>query len=186
MKFYDEFGNEYATKGQFMFGRARSIINSKLTKRNLSNIKVDDSESVQIPKEYESTEPEIEYIEYDVPVDSQTGKPVDMSASEVEVEPVSEPLPDDMSSIDSNSYSKIEIDYIHNCVRLMDEHGNELASAEIKPELIRNTIDADLADVLFGDGVVPDTIHTNIESIPIGSSDPMNANDMPNTPESVG
>lgn len=69
-------------------------------------------------------------------------------------------------TLDDKSYSKIEIDYAHECIKLLDENGRTVASTPIDADLVRNTIDADLADAIFGDKPIPESISTNIESIP--------------------
>lgn len=69
-------------------------------------------------------------------------------------------------TLNDKSYSKIEIDYAHECIKLLDENGRTVASTPIDADLVRNTIDADLADAIFGDKPIPESISTNIESIP--------------------
>ena len=69
-------------------------------------------------------------------------------------------------TLNDKSYSKIEIDYAHECIKLLDENGRTVASTPIDADLVRNTIDADLADAIFGDSPIPESISTNIESIP--------------------
>lgn len=69
-------------------------------------------------------------------------------------------------TLNNKSYSKIEIDYAHECIKLLDENGRTVASTPIDADLVRNTIDADLADAIFGDKPIPESISTNIESIP--------------------
>lgn len=69
-------------------------------------------------------------------------------------------------TLNDKSYSKIEIDYAHECIKLLDENGHTVASTPIDADLVRNTIDADLADAIFGDKPIPESISTNIESIP--------------------
>lgn len=69
-------------------------------------------------------------------------------------------------TLNNKSYSKIEIDYAHECIKLLDENGRTVASTPIDADLVRNTIDADLADAIFGDKPIPESISTNIQSIP--------------------
>ena len=69
-------------------------------------------------------------------------------------------------TLNDKSYSKIEIDYAHECIKLLDENGRTVASTPIDADLVRNTIDADLADAIFGDKPIPESISTNIQSIP--------------------
>lgn len=69
-------------------------------------------------------------------------------------------------TLNDKSYSKIEIDYAHECIKLLDENGRTVASTPIDADLVRNTIDADLADAIFGDSPIPESISTNIQSIP--------------------
>lgn len=69
-------------------------------------------------------------------------------------------------TLNNKSYSKIEIDYAHECIKLLDENGRTVASTPIDADLVRNTIDADLADAIFGDSPIPESISTNIQSIP--------------------
>ena len=83
---------------------------------------------------------------------ASTGKPVETIAYN--------------GTLNDKSYSKIEIDYAHECIKLLDENGRTVASTPIDADLVRNTIDADLADAIFGDKPIPESISTNIESIP--------------------
>lgn len=83
---------------------------------------------------------------------ASTGKPVETIAYN--------------GTLNDKSYSKIEIDYAHECIKLLDENGRTVASTPIDADLVRNTIDADLADAIFGDSPIPESISTNIQSIP--------------------
>lgn len=88
-------------------------------------------------------------------------------------------------TLDDKSYSKIEIDYAHECIKLLDENGRTVASTPIDADLVRNTIDADLADAIFGDKPIPESISTNIESIPTTNEQiqsGIDSNNPPSTP----
>ena len=88
-------------------------------------------------------------------------------------------------TLNDKSYSKIEIDYAHECIKLLDENGRTVASTPIDADLVRNTIDADLADAIFGDKPIPESISTNIESIPITDEQTqsgIDSNNPPSTP----
>ena len=88
-------------------------------------------------------------------------------------------------TLNDKSYSKIEIDYAHECIKLLDENGRTVASTPIDADLVRNTIDADLADAIFGDKPIPESISTNIESIPTTNEQiqsGIDSNNPPSTP----
>ena len=88
-------------------------------------------------------------------------------------------------TLNDKSYSKIEIDYAHECIKLLDENGRTVASTPIDADLVRNTIDADLADAIFGDKPIPESISTNIESIPTTDEQiqsGIDSNNPPSTP----
>ena len=87
-------------------------------------------------------------------------------------------------TLNDKSYSKIEIDYAHECIKLLDENGRTVASTPIDADLVRNTIDADLADAIFGDEPIPESISTNIESIPTANEQIQSGID-PNNPPST-
>lgn len=87
-------------------------------------------------------------------------------------------------TLNDKSYSKIEIDYAHECIKLLDENGRTVASTPIDADLVRNTIDADLADAIFGDKPIPESISTNIESIPTTNEQIQSGID-PNNPPSA-
>lgn len=87
-------------------------------------------------------------------------------------------------TLSDKSYSKIEIDYAHECIKLLDENGRTVASTPIDADLVRNTIDADLADAIFGDEPIPESISTNIESIPTTNEQIQSGID-PNNPPSA-
>lgn len=102
---------------------------------------------------------------------ASTGKPVETIAYN--------------GTLNDKSYSKIEIDYAHECIKLLDENGRTVASTPIDADLVRNTIDADLADAIFGDKPIPESISTNIESIPTTDEkiqSGIDPNDPPSTP----
>lgn len=85
-------------------------------------------------------------------------------------------------TLNDKSYSKIEIDYAHECIKLLDENGRTVASTPIDADLVRNTIDADLADAIFGDKPIPESISTNIESIPTTDEKIQSGIDLNNPP----
>ena len=87
-------------------------------------------------------------------------------------------------TLNNKSYSKIEIDYAHECIKLLDENGRTVASTPIDADLVRNTIDADLADAIFGDKPIPESISTNIESIPT-TDEKLQSGIDPNNPPSA-
>ena len=102
---------------------------------------------------------------------ASTGKPVETIAYN--------------GTLNDKSYSKIEIDYAHECIKLLDENGRTVASTPIDADLVRNTIDADLADAIFGDSPIPESISTNIQSIPTTDEkirSGIDPNDPPSTP----
>ena len=102
---------------------------------------------------------------------ASTGKPVETIAYN--------------GTLNDKSSSKIEIDYAHECIKLLDENGRTVASTPIDADLVRNTIDADLADAIFGDSPIPESISTNIQSIPTTDEkirSGIDPNDPPSTP----
>lgn len=60
---------------------------------------------------------------------------------------------------------KININYAHQRVELVDDEGNIIKSSPIDPELAKRTADKDLLEILYPDGNIPDDVKSNIESI---------------------
>ena len=128
------------------------------------DIPIDDSNTPDIPVE-DSNIPDPTSIQFGTTGDSMTleeYKSITNSAStDRPVETIAY-----NGTLNDKSYSKIEIDYAHECIKLLDENGRTVASTPIDADLVRNTIDADLADAIFGDKPIPESISTNIQSIP--------------------
>ena len=136
---------------------------SPIDDSNTPDIPVEDSnipnpdapiQSTLIPElQFGTTSDSMTLEEYNsITTSASTGKPVETIAYN--------------GTLNDKSYSKIEIDYAHECIKLLDENGRTVASTPIDADLVRNTIDADLADAIFGDKPIPESISTNIESIP--------------------
>ena len=136
---------------------------SPIDDSNTPDIPVEDSnipnpdapiQSTLIPElQFGTTGDSMTLEEYNsITTSASTGKPVETIAYN--------------GTLNDKSYSKIEIDYAHECIKLLDENGRTVASTPIDADLVRNTIDADLADAIFGDKPIPESISTNIESIP--------------------
>ena len=136
---------------------------SPIDDSNTPDIPVEDSnipnpdapiQSTLIPElQFGTTSDSMTLEEYNsITTSASTGKPVETIAYN--------------ETLNDKSYSKIEIDYAHECIKLLDENGRTVASTPIDADLVRNTIDADLADAIFGDKPIPESISTNIESIP--------------------
>ena len=136
---------------------------SPIDDSNTPDIPVEDSnipnpdapiQSTLIPElQFGTTGDSMTLEEYNsITTSASTGKPVETIAYN--------------GTLNDKSYSKIEIDYAHECIKLLDENGRTVASTPIDANLVRNTIDADLADAIFGDKPIPESISTNIESIP--------------------
>ena len=87
-------------------------------------------------------------------------------------------------------YSRIEIDYATKSIRLMDDKGNVMSSSPIDPNLLKGTIDAELANILYPDGDVPANHSAmNVSSIPQGSNtgvDSVNIPDYTVPPTNIG
>lgn len=171
MKFYDKAGNEYSTLKEYRLGSLKTNLRMALTKVKTRVPKLPHKENdvMEEPPYAEHAEPlppeEMENRNDDEPI-------------EWEEEPhasVTDTVPADAAPSSSDgTYTKIEIDYAHECVNLFNAEGKVIASTPIDPNLVRNTIDADLADALFGNSPVPEEIRTNIESIPTSEGALMN------------
>lgn len=172
MKFYDKLGNEYSTLKEYRVGSLKT--NLKLT---LGKVQ---ARVPKIPHKKNDAVEEPSYVEYIEPLppeemenrndDEDPTEEADESYTSVTATVTADAAP---SSIDG-TYTKIEIDYAHECVNLFNAEGKVIASTPIDPNLVRNTIDADLADALFGNSPVPEEIRTNIESIPTSEGALMN------------
>lgn len=163
MKFYDKLGNEYSTLKEYRVGSLKT--NLKLT---LGKVKT------RIPKIPHKKNDAVEEPSYVESIESLPPEETPRDEDEEPTEEVEEPYTsvtatvaaDTTPSNTDGTYTKIEIDYAHECVNLFNAEGKVIASTPIDPNLVRNTIDADLADALFGNAPVPEEIRTNIESIP--------------------
>lgn len=104
----------------------------------------------------------------EVNMEEQVVEPTVAAESETEVEPAtegevnSEPAP---AEAPQQTYSRIDIDYAHGKLRLLDENDHVLGETDIDPNLVKGTIDAQLMSVLYPNGKVPDHVSSNIESI---------------------
>ena len=155
---------------------------SPIDDSNTPDIPVEDSnipnpdapiQSTLIPElQFGTTSDSMTLEEYNsITTSASTGKPVETIAYN--------------GTLNDKSYSKIEIDYAHECIKLLDENGRTVASTPIDADLVRNTIDADLADAIFGDSPIPESISTNIQSIPTTDEkirSGIDPNDPPSTP----
>lgn len=164
MKFYDKAGNEYSTLKEYRLGSLKTNLRGTLAKIQVRVPKLP-------PKENDAVEepPYAEHVE-PLPPEEMENRNDDEEPTEEENEsdtPITATVPADAApSNNDGTYTKIEIDYAHECVNLFNAEGKVIASTPIDPNLVRNTIDADLADALFGNTPVPEEIRTNIESIP--------------------
>lgn len=164
MKFYDKAGNEYSTLKEYRLGSLKTNLRGALTKVQARVPKLP-------PKENDAVEepPYVESVEPLLPEEMENKNDAEEPTEEVKEPdtPVTATVPADAAPSSSDgAYTKIEIDYAHECVNLFNAEGKVIASTPIDPNLVRNTIDADLADALFGNTPVPEEIRTNIESIP--------------------
>lgn len=163
MKFYDKAGNEYSTLKEYRLGSLKTNLRMVLSKAKVQVPKLPhkENDAVEEPPYAESVEPlppeEMENRNDDEPIEWEE----ESHASVTDTVPA-----DAATSSSDGTYTKIEIDYAHECVNLFNAEGKVIASTPIDPNLVRNTIDADLADALFGNTPVPEEIRTNIESIP--------------------
>ena len=164
MKFYDKAGNEYSTLKEYRLGSLKTNLKGTLAKIQ--------ARVPKLPQKEDDVVEEPPYVEYVEPL-----PPEEMENRNDAEEPTEEEkesytsatatVPADAApSNNDGAYTKIEIDYAHECVNLFNAEGKVIASTPIDPNLVRNTIDADLADALFGNTPVPEEIRTNIESIP--------------------
>ena len=164
MKFYDKAGNEYSTLKEYRLGSLKTNLRGTLAKIQVRVPKLPNKENdeAEEPPYTEDVEP--------LPPEEMENRNDDEEPTEEEKEsdtPATETIPADAApSSGDGTYTKIEIDYAHECVNLFNAEGKVIASTPIDPNLVRNTIDADLAVVLFGNTPVPEEIRTNIESIP--------------------
>ena len=163
MKFYDKAGNEYSTLKEYRLGSLKTNLRGALTKVKTRVPKLPHKENdvVDEPPYMDHVEPlppeEMENRNDDEPIERE----------EEPHTPVTATIPADATPSSSDgTYTKIEIDYAHECVNLFNAEGKVIASTPIDPNLVRNTIDADLADALFGNSPIQEEIRTNIESIP--------------------
>lgn len=164
MKFYDKAGNEYSTLKEYRVGSLKTNLRGTLAKvqARVPKLPHKEDDAVEEPPYAESVEP--------LPPEEMENRNDDEEPTEEEKEPhasVTDTVPADAAPSNTDgTYTKIEIDYAHECVNLFNAEGKVIASTPIDPNLVRNTIDADLADALFGNAPVPEEIRTNIESIP--------------------
>ena len=164
MKFYDKAGNEYSTLKEYRLGSLKTNLRGTLAKvqARVPKLPRKENDVVEEPPYVEHVEP--------LPPEEMENRNDDEEPTEEEKKshtPITETIPADAApSSGDGTYTKIEIDYAHECVNLFNAEGKVIASTPIDPNLVRNTIDADLADALFGNTPVPEEIRTNIESIP--------------------
>ena len=164
MKFYDKAGNEYSTLKEYRLGSLKTNLRGALTKvkTRVPKLPHKENNAAEEPPYMDHVEPllpeEMENRNDDEEPTEETNEP-DTSVTETIAA-------DANPSSSDGAYTKIEIDYAHECVNLFNAEGKVIASTPIDPNLVRNTIDADLADALFGNTPVPEEIRTNIESIP--------------------
>ena len=164
MKFYDKAGNEYSTLKEYRLGSLKTNLKGTLAKiqARVPKLPHKENDTVEEP-------PYVEYVE-PLPPEETENRNDDEEPTEEENEsytPITATVPADAApSASDGTYTKIEIDYAHECVNLFNGEGKVIASTSIDPSLVRNTIDADLAGALFGNTPVPEEIRTNIESIP--------------------
>ena len=163
MKFYDKAGNEYSTLKEYRLGSLKTNLRGALTKVKVRVPKLPhkENDAVEDPPYVESVEPLLPEEMENRNDDEPTEEVKETHASVTDTVPA-----DAAPSSSDGAYTKIEIDYAHECVNLFNAEGKVIASTPIDPNLVRNTIDADLADALFGNTPVPEEIRTNIESIP--------------------
>lgn len=164
MKFYDKAGNEYSTLKEYRLGSLKTNLRGTLAKvqARVPKLPHKENDAVEGP-------PYVEHAE-SLPPEEMENRNDDEEPTEEEQEsytPVTATAATGAApSNNDGTYTKIEIDYAHECVNLFNAEGKVIASTPIDPNLVRNTIDADLADALFGNTPVPEEIRTNIESIP--------------------
>ena len=163
MKFYDKAGNEYSTLKEYRLGSLKTNLRGALTKVKVRVPKLPHKENDAVEEP-----PYVEYVEPLPPEEMENRNDDEPTEEEKESHTsVTETIAADAAPSGSDgTYTKIEIDYAHECVNLFNAEGKVIASTPIDPNLVRNTIDADLADALFGNTPVPEEIRTNIESIP--------------------
>ena len=164
MKFYDKAGNEYSTLKEYRVGSLKTNLKLSLgkVKARVPKLPHKENDVVEEP-------PYVEHAEPLLPEEMENRNDDEEPTEEVEESytPVTATVPADAAPSNTDgTYTKIEIDYAHECVNLFNAEGKVIASTPIDPNLVRNTIDADLADALFGNAPVPEEIRTNIESIP--------------------
>lgn len=164
MKFYDKAGNEYSTLKEYRLGSLKTNLRGALAKvqTRVPKLPHKENDAVEEP-------PYVEYVE-PLPPEETENRNDDEEPTEEEKEPYAPATATVATGTtpcnNDGTYTKIEIDYAHECVNLFNAEGKVIASTPIDPNLVRNTIDADLADALFGNTPVPEEIRTNIESIP--------------------
>ena len=164
MKFYDKAGNEYSTLKEYRLGSLKTNLRGTLAKvqARVPKLPPKENDAVEEPPYAEPAEP--------LPPEEMENRNDDEEPAEEEkgsYTPATATVPAGAApSSNDGTYTKIEIDYAHECVNLFNAEGKVIASTPIDPNLVRNTIDADLADALFGNTPVPEEIRTNIESIP--------------------
>lgn len=172
MKFYDKAGNEYSTLKEYRLGSLKTNLRRTLTKvqARVPKLPHKENDAMEEPPYADHAEP--------LPPEETENRNDAEEPTEEEKEPdtsVTETIAADAApSSGDGAYTKIEIDYAHECVNLFNAEGKVIASTPIDPNLVRNTIDADLADALFGNTPVPEEIRTNIESIPTTEDAPTN------------
>lgn len=82
-----------------------------------------------------------------------TGSDIPVAQNIVEAPPSTAPL------------QKINIDYAHKQIQLVDVHGNIVATSDLDERLVAGTIDKALLDVLYPSGNVPKEISMNVQSL---------------------
>lgn len=78
--------------------------------------------------------------------------------------------------------NRIDIDYAHGVINLIDDDGKVITCAAIDKRLASSTVDNILTNILYGDGIIPDEVKMDIQS---KGSDNKPVINIPETPEVI-
>lgn len=157
MKFYDMEGNIHDTH----VGAIMSDVSARINGFIQQHLDLDPDEDLPVSQSLEEVQPVTNESE-SVPVNPDViylppkndTIVVESETSDAVEEPATSPV-----------VRKINIDYAHREIQLVDDNGNIVTSAPIDDRLVAGTIDKALLDVMYPDGNVPEGISMNIQSI---------------------
>lgn len=148
MKFYDNYGNIHKTALKANVANITTKIDNKMRSKlpgytetieafhNATKI----MENEKLEEDLEMLDEEI-YDEEDVIISNEEAKSFDNKCEEVDVEV--------KGNTENGKKNKIEINYLHNKLILLDENNEVIASSDIDDKLTSGTLDKLLLDTLY-------------------------------------